>query len=58
MKSKVCGWGRASRIAGLVGAGLLVACGGGEQVQTFQATRVLALGDETSVRYTSCHRSL
>jgi len=49
MNLNVTGWR-----AGLLGAGaamavLLAACGGGEQVQEFRATRVFAFGDETSV---------
>ncbi len=44
---------RASRTATLGalvwGAALLAACGGGSQVQTFNASRVIAFGDETSV---------
>ena len=49
MKSNVCGWGRALCGAGVAGAVLLAACGGGSQVEAFHATRVLAFGDETSV---------
>ena len=48
MKSNVSGWGRPALLAAVV-AVLLVACGGGEQVQTFRANRVIAFGDETSV---------
>ena len=49
MKSNVCGRGRAALVAGLVGAALLAACGGGAQVETFRANRLIAFGDETSV---------
>lgn len=49
MKSNVCLWGRPALLAAVVGAALLVACGGGEQVETFRANRLLAFGDETSV---------
>ena len=48
MKSNVSGWGRPALLAAVV-AVLLVACGGGEQVETFRANRVIAFGDETSV---------
>ncbi|HWH83400.1 MAG TPA: SGNH/GDSL hydrolase family protein [Burkholderiaceae bacterium] len=33
----------------LAGAALLASCGGGEQVESYTATRVLAFGDESSV---------
>lgn len=36
-------------LAGLLGAALLASCGGGEQVESFTATRVIAFGDESSV---------
>ena len=49
MKSNVSGMGRLSLLAPVVGALLLAACGGGQQVETFRANRVIALGDETSV---------
>lgn len=48
MKSNVSGWGRPALLAAVV-AVLLVACGGGQQVETFRANRVIAFGDETSV---------
>ncbi len=49
MKSNVSGWSRSALLAGVLGAVLLAACGGGEQVETFRANRVIAFGDETSV---------
>jgi outer membrane lipase/esterase len=49
MKSNVCGWGRSALRVGVLGAALLAACGGGEQVETFRANRLIAFGDETSV---------
>ena len=49
MKSNVCGWGRSALRVGVLGAALLAACGGGEQVETFRAKRLIAFGDETSV---------
>ena len=49
MKSNVFVWGRPALLAAVVGAALLAACGGGEQVETFRANRVLVFGDETSV---------
>ena len=49
MKSNLSGWGRPALLAAAVGAALLAACGGGQQVETFRANRVLAFGDETSV---------
>lgn len=39
----------ALRAAGVVGAALLVSCGGGDRVEDFKPTRLLAFGDETSV---------
>jgi outer membrane lipase/esterase len=41
--------GAALRAGMLVAAALLASCGGGEQVQRFNASRVIALGDEFSV---------
>ncbi len=49
MKSNVSGWGRPSLLAALVGAAWLAACGGGQQVETFRANRVIVFGDESSV---------
>lgn len=49
MKSNVCGWGRSALRVAVLGAALLAACGGGEQVETFRANRLIAFGDETSV---------
>jgi outer membrane lipase/esterase len=50
MKSKVNRFASAGlRAAFLATAALLAACGGGEQSQTFNATRVIAFGDEYSV---------
>lgn len=49
MKSNVSGWGRSALRVAVLGAALLAACGGGEQVETFRANRLLAFGDETSV---------
>jgi outer membrane lipase/esterase len=49
MKSNVSGWGRPALLAPVVGGLLLAACGGGTQVETFRASRVIAFGDETSV---------
>ena len=46
MKLNVNGFARAALLAA---AGLLASCGGGEQVQSFFATRVIAFGDEFSV---------
>ncbi len=41
---------RSATLGALVaGAALLASCGGGSQVQTFNASRVIAFGDETSV---------
>ena len=42
-------WGRAAACAGVLASTLLASCGGGQQVQTFVASRVIAFGDETSV---------
>jgi lysophospholipase L1-like esterase len=47
--SKVYGLGRATLLAGVLASALLAACGGGEQVSTFSASRVIAFGDESSV---------
>jgi lysophospholipase L1-like esterase len=47
--SKVNGWGRAALLAGVLASALLASCGGGQQVQSFTATRVIAFGDESSV---------
>jgi len=47
--SKLNGWGRAALLAGVLASALLASCGGGEQVQAFTATRVIAFGDESSV---------
>jgi outer membrane lipase/esterase len=51
MKFSMIGWqGSATRAlaAALLGT-LLAACGGGDQVEKFQPTRVVSFGDETSV---------
>ena len=47
--SKWNGTGRVALLACVLASALLASCGGGQQVQTFTATRVLAFGDETSV---------
>jgi len=49
MNLNVKGWRAALLGAGAAMAVLLAACGGGEQVQKFTATRVFAFGDESSV---------
>jgi outer membrane lipase/esterase len=50
MKLNVKEIARAALCAGsLAAAALLASCGGGEQVSSFSATRVIAFGDETSV---------
>jgi lysophospholipase L1-like esterase len=49
MKWNVNGWRRAGCAAAVLAAALLGACGGGDQVQQFHASRVIAFGDETSV---------
>ena len=49
MNLNVKGWRAALLGAGAAMAVLLAACGGGEQVQEFRATRVFAFGDESSV---------
>jgi outer membrane lipase/esterase len=49
MKSNVSGWGRSALRVGVLGVALLAGCGGGEQVETFRASRLIAFGDETSV---------
>ena len=50
MKLNVNRFARATLGAGLLAsAALLASCGGGEQVQTFHASRVIAFGDEFSV---------
>ncbi|HEY4068230.1 MAG TPA: SGNH/GDSL hydrolase family protein [Burkholderiaceae bacterium] len=41
--------GRAALLAALLASALLTSCGGGEQVQKFQALRIIAFGDENSV---------
>lgn len=41
--------GRTALLAAVLASSLLVSCGGGEQVQTFIPSRVIAFGDETSV---------
>ena len=46
MKLNVNGFARAALLAAVA---LLASCGGGGQVQTFHATRVIAFGDEFSV---------
>lgn len=48
MKLKRYGWRRAALIGGLFASAWLASCGGGEQVQSFRPTRVLAFGDEYS----------
>ena len=47
--SKLNGMGRAALLAGVLASSLLASCGGGEQVQTFVPTRVIAFGDESSI---------
>lgn len=47
--SKLNGLSRAALLVGVLASALLASCGGGEQVQTFVATRVIAFGDESSV---------
>jgi len=47
--SNVNGLGRAALLAGVLASALLASCGGGEQVSTFSASRVIAFGDESSV---------
>ncbi len=47
--SKLNGTGRAALLAGVLASALLASCGGGQQVQKFVPTRVIAFGDETSV---------
>lgn len=47
--SKVNGLGRAALLAGVLASALLASCGGGEQVSTFVASRVIVFGDESSV---------
>lgn len=47
--SKLNGMGRTALLAAVLASALLASCGGGQQVQTFTATRVIAFGDETSV---------
>jgi hypothetical protein len=49
MKSKSYRWRRALLSCSLLAAVLAAACGGGEQVQKFVPTRIVALGDESSV---------
>jgi lysophospholipase L1-like esterase len=49
MNLNVKGWRAALLGAAAAMAVLLASCGGGEQVQKFQATRVFAFGDESSV---------
>jgi phospholipase/lecithinase/hemolysin len=47
--SKSNGMGRAALLASLLASALLASCGGGEQVQQFVPTRIIAFGDESSV---------
>jgi outer membrane lipase/esterase len=49
MKSNVFGRGRAMLLMAVLGTTLLASCGGGQQVETFRANRVIVLGDESSV---------
>ncbi len=49
MKSKLDRWRPALLCCGVLAAGLLASCGGGEQVAKFAPNRVIAFGDETSV---------
>ena len=50
MNSKLNRWRAALLSCGVLAvAALTVSCGGGTQVQQFSASRVIALGDETSV---------
>lgn len=49
MKSNVDRGRRTLRCGAALAASLLVACGGGSQVQTFEPNRIIAFGDESSV---------
>lgn len=49
MNSKLYRWRHALTAGLLLGALLGAGCGGSEQAETFRATRVIALGDESSV---------
>ena len=49
MNVKMDRWRRALRCAGVAAAVGLVACGGGDQVETFSPNRAIAFGDENSV---------
>jgi outer membrane lipase/esterase len=41
--------GRAALLVAVLASALLVSCGGGEQVQKFQALRIISFGDESSI---------
>lgn len=47
--SKLNGWGRTGSCAGVLATALLASCGGGQQVQSYTASRVIAFGDESSL---------
>jgi outer membrane lipase/esterase len=47
--SKLFGTGRCALLAAVLASTLLASCGGGNQVQTFAASRVISFGDESSV---------
>jgi len=47
--SKLNGMGRVALLAGVLATALLASCGGGQQVQSFVASRVISFGDESSV---------
>lgn len=49
MNVKMDRWRRALRCASVAAAMGLVACGGGEQIETFAPNRAIAFGDESSV---------
>ncbi|MEO7339125.1 MAG: hypothetical protein ABIV63_21325, partial [Caldimonas sp.] len=49
MESKLGRLRRAMLCSAVAGAAALASCGGGSQVQSFSASRVIAFGDESSV---------